>query len=195
MWLRDQLPYDLMQIRSILYAVYGYDTKLLMSESFQTIEDLALSLIAKLDSIGRSLLSAKPLVFLAHSLGGIVLKRALVEMANSNVRQNFMLDAVRQVILFGVPNREMRMSHLLPMIEGKPNAGLVEILSPESTYLPKLDEQFGCIMLLCKIKLISVYETARTQVSAVNLILSLGAKHWLTRLAICGRRLVEERPL
>jgi hypothetical protein len=43
MWLRDQLPHDLKQIRSILY---GYDTKLLMSESFQTVEDLALSLIA-----------------------------------------------------------------------------------------------------------------------------------------------------
>jgi len=101
MWLRDQLPYDLKQIRSILY---GYDTKLLMSESFQTVEDLGLSLIARLDSIGRSSLSAKPLVFLAHSLGGIVLKRALVEMANSNMKQNFMIDAVRQVILFGVPN-------------------------------------------------------------------------------------------
>lgn len=170
MWLRDQLPYDLKQIRSILY---GYDTKLLMSESFQTVEDLALSLIARLDSIGRSLLSAKPLVFLAHSLGGIVLKRALVEMANSNMKQNFMLDAVRQVILFGVPNRGMRMSHLLPMVEGKPNAGLVEILSPESTYLPKLDEQFSSIMLLRKIRLISVYETSRTQVPTVNHVLML----------------------
>lgn len=172
MWLRDQLPHDLNQIRSILY---GYDTKLLMSESFQTVEDLALSLIARLDSIGRSLLSAKPLVFLAHSLGGIVLKRALVEMANSNVKQNFMLDAVREIILFGVPNRGMRMSHLLSMVDGRPNAGLVEILSPESTYLPKLDEQFSGIMLLRKIRPISVYETARTQVLTVNHILILGS--------------------
>ena len=53
------------------------------------------------------------------------------------------------------------MSHLLPMIKGKPNAGLVEILSPESTYLLKLDEQFSGIMLLWKIRLISAYETAR----------------------------------
>lgn len=166
MWLRDQLPRDLKQIRSILY---GYDTKLLMSESFQTVEDLALSFIARLDSIGRSSLSARPLVVLAHSLGGIVLKRALVEMANGNTKQNFMLDAIRMVILFGVPNRGMRMSHLLPMVEGKPNTGLVEILSQESTYLTKLDEQFNGITLLRKIRLVSVIETARTRVPVVRI--------------------------
>jgi triacylglycerol esterase/lipase EstA (alpha/beta hydrolase family) len=139
-----------------------------MSESFQTVEDLALSLIARLDSIGRSLLSAKPLVFLAHSLGGIILKRALVEMANGNAKQNFMLDAVRQIILFGVPNRGMKMSHLFPMVDGNPNVGLVEVLSQESEYLRKLDEKFNGVMLLRRIRLISVYETARTQVPQVN---------------------------
>jgi hypothetical protein len=164
MWLRDQLPEDLKPVRSILY---GYDTKLLMSESFQTVEDLALSLIARLDSIGRSSSSAKPLVFIAHSLGGIILKRALVEMANGNAKQKFMLDAVRQIFLFGIPNRGMKMSHLLAMVGGNLNAGLVEVLVQDSDYLHKLDEQFSGIMLLRKIRLISVYETARTQVPQV----------------------------
>src|SRR5277367_3228294 len=95
-------------------------------------------------------------------------------MANGNTKQNYTLDTVRQVILFGVPNRGMKMSHLLPMVEGKPNAGLVEILSPKSTYLPKLDEQFNGIMLLRKVRLISVYETARTQVPTVIHVLMLG---------------------
>jgi hypothetical protein len=166
MWLRDQLPQDLKHVRSILY---GYDTKLVMSESFQTVDDLALSLIARLDSAGRSSLSAKPLVFLAHSLGGIVLKRAMVEMANGNDKHNFMLETVRQVILFGVPNQGMKMSHLLPMVKGKPNVELVKALSRESEYLTELDKKFSGVMLHRKIRLISVYETKRTQVPQASL--------------------------
>lgn len=166
MWLRDQLPRDLKHVRSILY---GYDTKLVMSESFQTVDDLALSLIARLDSAGRSSLSAKPLVFLAHSLGGIVLKRAMVEMANGNDKHNFMLETVRQVILFGVPNQGMKMSHLLPMVKGKPNVELVKALSRESEYLTELDKKFSGVMLHRKIRLISVYETKRTQVPQASL--------------------------
>jgi hypothetical protein len=165
MWLRDQLPRDVRGVRTILY---GYDTKLLMSESFQTIDDLALSFIHRLDSIGQSLLSAKPLVFLAHSLGGIVLKRALVEMANSGVKEKYVLDLVRQVILFGVPNRGMKNSHLFPMVEGQPNAALVQALSLDSIYLSQLDEHFSGVTRLRKVRLVSVFETKQSRTTRVS---------------------------
>jgi len=84
MWLRDALPISLKHTRSILY---GYDTALTMSESFQTVDDIALSFIGRLKSIGRSLPSTKPVVFIAHSLGGIILKRALLELANSGTQR------------------------------------------------------------------------------------------------------------
>lgn len=135
---------------------------------FQDIDDLALSLIAKLDSIGRAQLSAKPLVFLAHSLGGIVLKRALVQMANAGEKYKFMLGTVRGVIAFGVPNRGMSISHLLPMVLGQPNQDLIYLLSPESEYLSCLDDQFGGIALLGNIRLLSVYETAKTPTPQVR---------------------------
>jgi esterase/lipase superfamily enzyme len=77
-----------------------------MSESVQTIDDLRLSFIQRLNSIGQSFVSAKPLVFLVHSLGGMLLKRALVEMANSNDKETFMLESVCQIVFFGVPNQE-----------------------------------------------------------------------------------------
>jgi len=165
MWLRDQLPKELQRVRSI---IYGYDTRLVMSESFQTIDDLALSFIQRLESIGQSLISAKPLVFLAHSLGGIVLKQALVKMANSTVKEKFMLDYVLQVFSFGVPNRGMQISHILPMVSGKPNSELVEALSETSTYLSTLDEQFSDIAHLWNINLISIHETKRSRTVEVN---------------------------
>jgi hypothetical protein len=101
----------------------------------------------------------------------------LVEMANGNAKQNLMLDVERMVVLFGVPSRGMRMSHLLPMAERNPNAELVEILSQDSTYLTKLDEQFNGITLSRKIRLVSVFETARARVPVVRHVVSFGEIH------------------
>jgi hypothetical protein len=51
MWLRDSLPYDLPDARVFLY---GYDTNLLQSQTFQDIDDLGLRLSESLRSIKRS---------------------------------------------------------------------------------------------------------------------------------------------
>lgn len=96
MWLRDALPVDLPGVR---VWIYGYDTKLAASTSFQDLEALASNFRRVLISARRrtsvrlrastSLFSATyrlsanrqkavqphlPLVFIAHSLGGLVLK-------------------------------------------------------------------------------------------------------------------------
>jgi hypothetical protein len=41
MWLRDSLPYDLEGVRVL---TYGYDTSLVGSQTFQNIDDIAISL-------------------------------------------------------------------------------------------------------------------------------------------------------
>lgn len=143
-----------------------------MSESFQTVDDIALSLIVRLRTIGRSSPSAKPSIFLAHSLGGIVLKRALVLLANSGDTERKILESIRGIILFGVPARGTHMSHFLPMVEEYPNESLIRLLSPDSTYLSDLDQQFSGIAHLADVRLISVYETKMTmttKVSSLNL--------------------------
>ena len=165
MWLRDQLPKDITSIRTILY---GYDTQLAKSESFQTIDDIALSFVVRLKAIGRSSPSAKPLLFLVHSLGGIILKRALMLLATSSDTEMFMLDAVNAIILFGVPNRGMYHSHLLAMVGDQPNEALIKLLSPGSSYLSDLDDRFSGVALLRNIRLISVYETQRSQLVEVS---------------------------
>jgi triacylglycerol esterase/lipase EstA (alpha/beta hydrolase family) len=164
MWLRDKLPQDVPGVRSI---IYGYDTQLVMSESVQTIDDLALSFIQRLSSIGQSFVSAKPLVFLAHSLGGILLKSALVEMANGNDKETFMLDLVRQIVFFGVPNQGMKTSHLRSMVEGQPNLELVETLTVGSTYLNNLTERFTGVSRLRVMRIISAYETKKSPTTKV----------------------------
>jgi hypothetical protein len=165
MWLRDRLPNDVLNVRSI---IYGYDTRLVQSESAKGIDDIAIAFIAKMKSIGRSSASAKPLLMLAHSLGGIVLKQAMVLMAGGKDSSDFMIDLIRAVIFFGVPNKGMKTSHLLPMVEGQPNARIVHLLSPESHFLQDLDQQFSGIATHRDIKIMSVYETKRSLTTQVG---------------------------
>jgi hypothetical protein len=75
MWIRDSLP---MRLPTVKVFLYGYDSTITNSTSFQNIEDLASTFINMLQAYDLICPSSKPLVFLAHSLGGVVLKQALI---------------------------------------------------------------------------------------------------------------------
>jgi len=98
MWLRDALPYHLPCARII---VYGYDTQLHGSRSFQDLEALGSSLRVDIEgmndeatvcakqksvyiNITTNFEKIKPLIFIAHSLGGLIVKE--VEPDSSTVR-------------------------------------------------------------------------------------------------------------
>ncbi|KAI1475154.1 hypothetical protein F4774DRAFT_303114 [Daldinia eschscholtzii] len=159
MWIRDALPQSLRNIRPILY---GYDTTLVESLSFQTIFDLALGLINQLKANGWTLPTCKPVVFLAHSLGGIVLKQAFVSLANKLERDDPIRQAIRGAVFFGVPNLGMEQSHLMAVVEGQANMQLVEDLSIQSDYLQHLDQQFSGISYLQDALLYWCYETKKS---------------------------------
>ena len=166
-WLRDRLPKDMPGIRPI---IYGYDTQLVQSESVQTVDDLASSFIARLASIGKVYTSAKPLIVIVHSLGGILLKSALVQMASSLGEEGSILSSIKMIIFFGVPSRGMHMSHLLPMVKGQPNEHLVQLLSPYSDYLSSLNRHFSGIATIREIRLISAFETKLSRTTQVCLV-------------------------
>lgn len=165
MWLRDALPIRFSGVRSI---IYGYDTHLLGSTSFQTIEDISTSFVTRLRSIGCSSPSAKPTIFIAHSLGGIVLKQAFVLMANSGAAEKHIVSQASQVILFGVPNKGMKINHLLPLVQGQPNKALVEQICSNSSYLETLDSQYEGISYLRGTRQVSIYETSLSQIPQVS---------------------------
>ncbi|KAI1466204.1 uncharacterized protein F4812DRAFT_452075 [Daldinia caldariorum] len=165
MWIRDALPQSLRNVRPILY---GYDTTLVESLSFQTIFDLALGLINQLKANGWTLPTCKPLVFLAHSLGGIVLKQAFVSLANKIDRDDPIRQAIRGAVFFGVPNLGMEQSHLMAVVEGQANVQLVEDLSVQSEYLRQLDKQFSGISYLQDALLYWCYETKKSPTVALD---------------------------
>ena len=71
MWLRDSLPYDLKNARIF---TYGYDSRLSESESFQELDDLSMTFRQDLKEMLSNRKVPKPLVLIAHSLGGLVVK-------------------------------------------------------------------------------------------------------------------------
>jgi triacylglycerol esterase/lipase EstA (alpha/beta hydrolase family) len=112
-----------------------------------------------LRSVGLATPSSKPFLFIAHSLGGIVVKQALVQIANSPDLERTLLAKVKQVIFFGVPNRGMQISHLLPIVKHRPNKPLIRALCKESPYLAQFSEQFLAISLTREMDLVSAYES------------------------------------
>jgi triacylglycerol esterase/lipase EstA (alpha/beta hydrolase family) len=165
MWLRDQLPDDFPNFRVM---IYGYDTSMTDSDSHQTLDDLARTFVQHLKLVGRAEYSAKPCVIFAHSLGGILVKRALYYMARSADQDDFVLQKIKMTVFFGVPNRGMQVTHLLSMVKGQPNEGLVNTLSVDSPYLNILDEGFAGIAAYRSMRIVSAYETKRTATTVVR---------------------------
>ena len=167
MWLRDRLPQDVPQLRSL---IYGYDTTLFKSHSFQNLDHIAWSFNASLREFRRSLPPTKPLILLAHSLGGIVLKRAMVLMAHDGDDEyHAILESVKGLVFFGVPHRGMEISHFLAMVAKQPNEDMISrTLSLDSDLLPKLHEEFSGITLRINQDIRFVYETVESQTTEAS---------------------------
>lgn len=74
MWLRGLLANDL---RTARILVYGYDTSLENSRSFQNLTDLGKAFHAGLRNIG---VERRPIILIGHSLGGLVIKEVCTAM-------------------------------------------------------------------------------------------------------------------
>lgn len=78
MWLRDTLPNgitsgDRKRIARIM--IYGFNSRLVNSDSFENLEDLSTTFHSHIRTITYDD-SFKPIVFIAHSLGGLIVKQA-----------------------------------------------------------------------------------------------------------------------
>lgn len=79
MWLRDALPYHITRGEGdnnplARVMVYGYESSLENSESMQELEDLGTALHSSLLGLAHSTI-LRPIIFIAHSLGGLVVKQ------------------------------------------------------------------------------------------------------------------------
>ncbi|KAK2035755.1 hypothetical protein LZ31DRAFT_601892 [Colletotrichum somersetense] len=146
-WLRDFLPSDLPSIRVLLY---GYDTTLPGSFSKQSIEDLGQTLLERIVAFrARDGTARRPIIFIGHSLGGLLIKEALTRACTRRSESNSTFSkACFGLLFFGVPNLGLRNDQLRTLVRGQPNEALIHDLlvdndSEPSNFLKRLADQFS----------------------------------------------------
>ncbi|KAI9152195.1 Vegetative incompatibility protein [Paramyrothecium foliicola] len=170
MWLRDEAPSMALGVRMILY---GHDSGIIHSSSFQLISDIARDFIEHLRLGGWASPTAPSLLFLAHSLGGIILKDALIQIADArNDFDRSLITKFKGAVMFGVPDLGMEQAHLLAMVEGQPNETLIQDLSRNSNYLARLDESFSGTTFLSQLTIFWAYELLQSHTVIVDKHLS-----------------------
>ncbi|KAH0030808.1 hypothetical protein KCU78_g2959, partial [Aureobasidium melanogenum] len=106
MFLRDRIPADLSRIgvRARIFS-YGYDSAVVFSKSIATIDQAAIMLLSRL--LGKRRTSeekGRPIIFIAHSLGGLVVKQAMIEAWTRNEYYKDILESVKGCLFLGVPH-------------------------------------------------------------------------------------------
>ncbi|KAK1589962.1 ankyrin repeat-containing protein, partial [Colletotrichum navitas] len=146
-WLRDFLPREIPAIRVFLY---GYDTVLPGSLSKQSIKDLGSILLERITAFrAGDDTSRRPIIFVGHSLGGLLIKEALLQARrrHSETKSDFS-KATFGLLFFGVPNLGLRNEQLRTLVRGQPNESLINDLlvdndSEPPNCLKTLSDQFS----------------------------------------------------
>ncbi|KAF8538615.1 hypothetical protein BDD12DRAFT_805984 [Trichophaea hybrida] len=110
MWLQDFLPHDIKKIRIM---TYGYDTNLSRSGIGDRMSDYVKHMIQQLEIVrGSSEGRNRPIIFLGHSLGGILILQSKIIALRRHI-----LDSTRAIFFFGTPHQGLRTAELEAMVE------------------------------------------------------------------------------
>ncbi|EXA32954.1 hypothetical protein FOVG_15926 [Fusarium oxysporum f. sp. pisi HDV247] len=131
---------------------FGYDSKLAFSKSRSGVEAFAQDLLNRLRVV-RSSPEARnrPLMFIAHSLGGIVVKKALIMAHNGSAVYGPILKATTGIVFLGTPHRGSDLASwgfLLSNLVSITSIGknirkeLLRSLSKDSDTLAEISRQF-----------------------------------------------------
>lgn len=106
-WLRDFLPADIPLARIM---TFGYESTVAFSKSVAKLEDKSLELLNRLSAergeAGMSIGGRRPIVFICHNLGGVLVKKALIlaHERSSDLYYKDIVDNTRAIIFLGVPH-------------------------------------------------------------------------------------------
>ena len=129
---------------------YGYNSKTAFSKNVSDIEDHAEALLHALNMERMSpSQKERPIIFLAHSLGGIIVKKALIIAHERSSHYGSLLTKVSGMVLFGVPHRGSDIAYwadfaanVLNASQMGANANFVHSLKKNSKAFSKISRQF-----------------------------------------------------
>ncbi|KAJ5712968.1 uncharacterized protein N7483_010149 [Penicillium malachiteum] len=165
MWLRDFLSKDLPQCRTM---IYGYNSKL-SSHGVDTILDYGRELMEEIKKIRNTKeLQQRPLIFIAHSFGGIILAHCLVRAIQTMEEDHPAITSLHRatygMMLFAIPHKGLVIDDIQQMLasDGRhPRGQLLQQISSKSDLLIHQLADFK--NLIRDRKVVSFYETEQTR--------------------------------
>ncbi|KFY94703.1 hypothetical protein V498_03772 [Pseudogymnoascus sp. VKM F-4517 (FW-2822)] len=139
MWLRDFLSKDMPRCRTM---IYGYNSKL-STHGVDTIMDYSRGLIEELKKVRNTEeLRKRPLFFIAHSFGGIILAHCLIKAVQTDEDDHpttaSLYRATYGMLLFGIPHKGLVVDDIQKMVAGQeshPRSALLEQIRSKSDLL------------------------------------------------------------
>ncbi|KAL2044714.1 hypothetical protein N7G274_002488 [Stereocaulon virgatum] len=170
-WPQDLLPQTFPQARIL---AWGYDVQveeLLSSSSqasiFHHAETLLSDLVARRNSVSDK---EKPIIFIAHSLGGIVVKDALSLSNNEKTFISEILPATTGVVFMGTPHHGSKIAslgkiafELSKVFLQKPNLKILRGIEVNSEVLERISRSFSQVLAAGQLKVHSFREELDTK--------------------------------
>ncbi|KAL7916973.1 P-loop containing nucleoside triphosphate hydrolase protein [Trichoderma austrokoningii] len=165
MWLRHFLSKDLPYCRTM---TYGYNSKLSV-HGVDSIMDYGRGLMEELKKIRNTEeLRQRPLFFIAHSFGGIILAHCLVKAVQTNEDDHPTIATLHKatygMLLFGIPHKGLVVNDIEKMLTGQydhPRSALLQQIRVKSDLLENQLADFK--NLIRDRKVVSFYENRQTR--------------------------------
>ncbi|KAF7509591.1 hypothetical protein GJ744_007629 [Endocarpon pusillum] len=146
LWLKDFLPLRQPRIRVFLY---GYNSSAVFGASITGVDGAAENLLNYL-RLERQTDKNRPIVWVSHSLGGLVVKKAIINAYVSGDYYQSIHDATRGVIFFGTPHRGGhhatlgdRMAKICRVVTGNVRNNIMEALREDSMFASDINKDFA----------------------------------------------------
>ncbi|KAK0721186.1 hypothetical protein B0T21DRAFT_48645 [Apiosordaria backusii] len=149
---------------------FGYNANFRESGTPLSILDFSKSLLVRMKAYGKgrddsAAIGLRPIVFVAHSMGGLVVKKALL-LGKNHDEYSGLMSKVHGIMFLSTPHRgsshAATLNSMLSVIGSSPKVYVAE-LNPSSTSIEDINEQFRGI---CgSWQLVSLYETQQTRLS------------------------------
>lgn len=205
LWIKETLAE---RYHSARILTYGHGAQVL-GNSFQSILDMgdrlkeALKLARQQCPVSEDAASsmqsanlpqARPVAFIAHSMGGLIFKRvrisssyssstdicfqSLTEIRRAEDRHNRPWP-IAGAIFLGVPNHGMKTSHLMNLVKDSPTESLIRSLDRDSQQLREIHERFSEQWSKQKFEIYYGYETEESP-----LVVDVSSAHCLRDLRV-----------
>lgn len=161
LWLKDFLP--LRQPRTRVF-LYGYNASAVFGASATGVNGAAENLLNYL-RLERQLDQNRPIVWLCHSLGGLVVKKAIITAYVSGDYYKIIHDATRGVVFFGTPHRGGhlaklgdRMAKICRVVTGNQRNNIMEALRKDSTFASDINKDFARRAAALQLRIVNFIE-------------------------------------